>query len=221
MVERFGSSGDSGLQCRVVSALSCKGKAQGTLDNFESAIAAYCEVIERFGASNELNLKRQVVRALSCKSLIQTQIGRLDEVMRTCEELDRIFGAYSADSVETEFRWRAMSLLTEALIAQGKSQNAMHAFRLTYTAFAPHNKAMSRETLQLVPSLIAFGGPAHKLVEILSSDNVKSSILLLLVVALRQFGGESVRAPLEVCEVTVDICDVIKKSRKGRFLKDG
>ena len=64
---------------------------------------------------------------------------------------------------------------------------------------------------RIVLDMIVAGAPAHDLVEILSSDNAKASALMPLIVALRQYAGETVRAPGEVLEVAADIRERIEE----------
>ena len=69
--------------------------------------------------------------------------------------------------------------------------------------------------LRLVLNLVVAGASAHDLVEILSSDGVKSETLTPLVVVLRQYTGETVRAPDEVLQVAEDIRERIKAITAG------
>ena len=59
--------------------------------------------------------------------------------------------------------------------------------------------------------MVAAGASAHELVEILTSDEEKSGTLAPLIVALRQYAGETVRAPVEVIEVAADILKRIEE----------
>ena len=74
-----------------------------------------------------------------------------------------------------------------------------------YAAFPPGNETNLRGMLELAQDLIASGAPERQIVEILSSDGQKSGLLTPLIVALRQRGGEKVRAPVKVLEVAADV----------------
>ena len=95
--------------------------------------------------------------------------------------------------------------LSDKGMRQSRGLATMDAFRSAYAAFLPGKEVTMREVLRLVPDLIAAGAPATNLVEILSSDGTKAGPLAPLIVALRQHGGEFVRAPAEVREVAADI----------------
>ena len=73
-----------------------------------------------------------------------------------------------------------------------------------------------QEILWVVPDLVTSGASANELVEILESDKDKSGALAPLIVALRQYTGEKVRAPAEVLEVAADILkNIEEKVAKG------
>ena len=211
VLERFGDSDDPILQSWVTAMLVRKGDVLGQLGDIEAAIAAYEEVLKRFRDSSDLNIQWWVAAALVNKSIKQTQSGRSDEALHTCEELERRLGTYLTGEVEIEFRWRVMLTRTMAFFAKGKHQAAMDAFRSAYAAFVLDNEKMTREMLWLVSDLVATGASAHELVEILISDEAKSSALAPLIVALRQHAGEKVRAPAEVLEVAADILKRIEE----------
>ena len=204
VVERFGASGESDLQWWVAYALVDKGRVQEVLSDFEQAIAVYDEVVERFGASEESDLQLWVATALFNKGTKEIEIRRAEEAMHTCEELERRLGTLSLVKEESEFRWRARCLRTKALLIQEKHRFAMDAFRSAYSEFVPDNRTMLHEMIRLVPDLIATGASVLDLVDILSSDRTKLGKIAPLVIALRQYGGEVVRAPAEMLEVAED-----------------
>ena len=205
VVTRFGASGDPNLQWWVACALVDKGKAKEGLGEWAAAIAAYDEVVARFGATDDPHLQRRVAWALVDKAMRQTEIGLTEKALRTCDELERRLGTSLTGDEEIEFAWRAMCLRARALSIRGECGRATDAFRSAYAAFLPGHDAMMQGMLQLVPDLIADGASARDLVAVLSSDSTKSGMLAPLVVALREYGGEEVRAPEEVRKVAEDI----------------
>ena len=211
VVERFGNINSPEIQERVAVALVFKGIAREKLGDIEAAIAAYEEVLKRFRDSSDLNIQWWVAAALVNKSIKQTQSGRPDEALHTCEELEQRLGIFLSGEEEIEFRWRVMHTRAMALLLKGKHQAAMEAFRSAYYAFVLDNEKMTQEMLWVVPDLIAAGASAHELVEILTSDEEKSDTLAPLIVALRQYSGETVRAPAEVIEVAADILKHIEE----------
>ena len=82
---------------------------------------------------------------------------------------------------------------------------AVEALRSAYAAFQPGNEVMLHEMLRLVPDLVTSGAATRELVAILSSDGAKAATLAPLVVALREYAGEQVRAPEEVRKVAADV----------------
>lgn len=215
IVERFSNINSSEIQERIVVALVFKGIAQENLGDFGAAIMAYKEVVERFSDNNTPELQRWIARALADMGIAQTKIGQTDEALHTCEELERRLGILDGEE-ETELRWRAIFVQTNALLSKGNLQAAMDAFGSAYSALLPSKERMMIEMLRLVPNLIEAGASPHELVEIIESDEEKSSALAPLIVALRQHAGETVRAPAEVLEVAADILERIKEqSEKG------
>ncbi len=104
-----------------------------------------------------------------------------------------------------------MYVWVRALLLKGNLQAAMDAFGSAYSALVPGEEGMIHEMLWLVSDLVAAGVPTHDMLEILSSDEAKSSALAPLIVALRQRAGETVRAPAEVIEVAADILKHIEE----------
>ncbi len=210
IVERFGDINTLMIQERVAGALVFKGIARGKLGDFMGAIKAYDEMIERFRDNDAPEIQRWVVAALSDKSTNQNQVGRADEALKTCEELEQRLGVLDGEK-KNWFEWRAMCLQTRALLLKGNLQATMDAFGSAYSAFVPGEEGMIHEMLWLVPDLVAAGVPTHDMLEILTSDEEKSGALAPLIVALRQYAGEAVRAPVEVLEVAADILERIKE----------
>ena len=210
VVERFGNINTPKIQERVAVALVFKGIVRKILGDFGAAIATFKEVVERFSDNSAPELQRWIARALAVMGIAQTQIGHADEALHTCEALERRLGVLDGEE-ETELRWRAMYVWVRALLLKGNLQATMDAFSSAYAAFTPENERMMHEMLGLVPDLVAAGASAHELVEILTSDEEKSGTLAPLIVALRQYAGETVRAPVEVIEVAADILKRIEE----------
>ena len=214
VIERFGGSDAPDLQTLVARAMVDKGDTQRQRGEHAAAIAAYDEVIERFGGSDTPELQEPIAWALVNKGMEQTKIGRAEDALHTCEDLEQRLGTLTGNK-KIEFAWRAMWVRTKALLAQEKPRAAMEALRSAYDVFVHDNETMMSQMIQLVPDFVAAGASAHDLVEILSSDKVKSGSLAPLLVALRQYTGEAVRAPAEVLEVAADILTVFQR-RKNR-----
>ena len=211
VVERFGNINSPDIQERVAVALVFKGIAREILGDFGAAIAAYKEVVERFSDNSAPELQRWIARALAVMGIAQIQIGHADEALHTCEALERRLGIFLTGEEEIEFRWQTMYVWVRALLLKGNLQAAMDAFHSAYSALVPGEEGMIHEMLWLVSDLVAAGVPTHDMLEILTSDEAKSSALAPLIVALRQRAGETVRAPAEVIEVAADILKRIEE----------
>ena len=211
VIERFGDRDEPHIQWLVAVTFAQRGETLIQLDDFEAAIASYLEALKHLGDSDAQDVQRGIAIALFNKSMNQILSGRVDEALHTCEELEQRLGAFLAGEEEVEFRWRVMYTRTLALLITGQHQVAMDAFRSAYAAFTPDNEKMTREMLWVMPNLIAAGASTLELVEILTSDEAKSSALAPLIVALRQHAGETVRAPAEVLEVAADILKRIEE----------
>lgn len=130
------------------------------------------------------------------------------EALSVCEEIDtKIQGL--PETRDTRIQWAVQCIRALALMVQNKRESAMEAFHSAYTSFTYDDEISIREMLQTVPNLVAAGASERELVDILSSDPVKSAALTPLIVALRERHGEKVRAPAEVREVAADVREKI------------
>ena len=203
-IDRFGGTEAPELWEEVARALANLGDVHAQEGNWTAAMAAYDSVIGRFGASDTPEIRLSVAMALFGRGVTQAELGQESEALLTCEELERRVEAMTG-TARANFAWRVMWIRAAALIAQNRRRAAMGAFRAAYAAFPPGNDALTRWMLGLVRGLIAIDAPEYEIIEILSSDSEKSDLLAPLVVALRQRGGETVRAPVEVLEVAADV----------------
>ena len=211
VVERFGASDAPDIQWCIAAALVNKGNTLERLGDLETAIATYSDVVEYFGACDAPKMQWWIASALHNKSINQILVGRADEALHSCEELERRLGILSKGNEEIEFELKARCVRLKALFVLGNSQAAMDTFRLVYAAFVPNNEEMMHEMFQVVSDLIASGARVDELVEILCSDRTKSDTLAPLIIALRQYTGAPVRAPVEMLEVAEDIRNRINK----------
>ena len=179
-------------------------------------MASYQELIDRYGSSDAPETRVQVAVALSRKGMRLAKMGRAEETLRTCEELEERIDAM-AENERTQGKWQVLSVRALALMIQQKQAAAMAAFRSAYAVFPLNDPAVRSEMLWLVLDLIAAGASEHDLVEILTSDGTKSDALEPLIVALRQRGGETVRAPEEVLEIAADVRQRIEEAMAEGF----
>ena len=198
------------LQVFIAVGLNIKGimlQDQGDLD---SAVSIYDEVVERFGTVELPELQERVVKALITKTELQTKMGRAEDAQDTYAKLKRRLSVLNVEG-KNELTGQAMCMETRMLLAQNDLQAAVDSFRLLYEVFEPKNETMMRELVRLAIELASAGVAARDLVEILSSDSVSAAALTPLLVALREKAGESVIAPVEICEVAEDILESIQK----------
>ena len=205
VVARCGNGDDSRLQWLVAAALINKGRARKESGERQAALAAYDELASRYGDSNDAGVQWWIALSLADKGMIQADLGLGNEALHSSEELEERLVALSAGDDAIWFKWRALCIKTRALLIRTEQRHAMEALRSAYNVFLPNNEVMMREMLHLVPDLVATGARAGELVTVLSSDATKSGILAPLVVALREHGGEQVRAPDEVRKVAADV----------------
>jgi len=211
VVDRFGADEAPKLRLHIAQALVHKGFAQGQLGDAEAAVKTCDEVVERYGADEAPRLRSQVAWVLLCKSLTQRAAGRPEGALHACEELERQLDTLAPDDA-LRFRWQTAWVRTDALLAMGRREAAVDAFRTAYHLFDPENEEMTGEVLGTVPRVIAAGFPERDLVGVLAEDRGKAGALAPLLVALRQRAGESVRAPVEVLEVAKDIRRLIDET---------
>ena len=202
VIARFEDSSDSHLQSQVAAALMGSGIACLGCGEWETAIAAYDELVSQYGDSDEPGLQRWVAMALVIKGTRQVELGRTDEVLHSSKEIERRLG--TADD-EIGLRWQALSMRVQVLLARGEPDHAMEAFRSAYAAFEPGDNGLIQGMLRLVFNLISGGATARAIVDVLSSDGTKAGMLAPLVVALREYRGEKVRAPDEIRKVAGDV----------------
>ena len=100
---------------------------------------------------------------------------------------------------------RTMQRQSETLSKRKQSEATVDLLHWIYSMFLPSDHSMMKEIQRIVLDLVAASTPVQDIVEILSSDITKASTLTPLIITLRQYDDETVRAPVEVLEVAVDI----------------
>ncbi len=211
VVERYIESEDPQIQQAVAFALLSRGRQRGERGDFEAEIADCNWLIDRFGALNVAMLPTLVIMALERKGSMLAKTGHAEEALRICDEVESRVEALSVVS-RLVVGWKARSVRTRAHLMRGNHSAAVDTFRSAYAAFRPGNLPAMPWILEIVANLSGSGVPAHAIVEILASDKAKSDAFAPLVVALRQLGGDEVRASTEVLEVAADVRGRIESS---------
>ena len=215
LVERFGDSKEQDLQQYVARALLIRGTALGATGNFEASIAACDDIVRRFQNSEAPGIKYHVTAAMLNKAEMQILSLRPQDALYACEKAEQERLGIPDENDRDQLAWQIMCVRTQAMTVQGKHGDVMDGLRLIYDKFIPDEKTMMYCMLNLVQEMIAVGMPANDIINILSDDSTKSQALEPLILALRQHGGESVRAPAQVLELSRDIHESIER-RKAR-----
>ena len=203
-IERFEGKDIPELQEAVARALSRRGLAQNHLRDSQAAIDTWREMLGRFGNTGAPELQAQIVEALANMAATQVAIGHMEDALHTCNELEQRLDSLSSDN-KILFWWWVKWSRTKALLAQGNDRAAMAEFRFMCAAFVSDHDFMLHQMLDCVCELVAAGIIERDLVEVLTGNQEKADALQPLIVALRQRGGEVIRAPSEILEVAADI----------------
>ncbi len=205
VLSEYGDSDEPNVQSSVAFALLGKGKANEMLGEWKAAIAVCDEVVTRFGHSTGSILQWTVAHALADKGTRQAELGSADDALESADALAQKLAALSTEDEGGRLRWRMQCVRARALSLRRAYEPALEVFRSAYAAFQPGDKVMMHGMMRLVPDLVATGAATGELVAILLSDGAKAATLTPLVVALREFAGEHVRAPEEVRKVAADV----------------
>ena len=204
VVERYLDSEDPEIQQAVAFSLLMRGGQRGKQGDFEAEIADCNRLIDRFGALQFAKVPVLVIMAMERKGSVLATNGRPEEALRVCDEVESRIENLSEVS-RLVLGWKARWVRTRAHLMQGNHSAAVDTFRSAYAAYNPYNLPAMPWILEIVVDLVGSGVPAHGIVEILVRDKAKSDGLAPLVAALRQLGGDEVRASTEVLEVAADV----------------
>ncbi len=214
VVTEFGDSHVPGLVVQVATAMANLGLTHAERGDIESAVNHWDEVIRRFGLNQTPWVQDQVAQALLWKVHEAMLAGRTAEVLVLCDEVAARVVRVSAEA-EPRLTWTTLCYRVRALIQSARIPEAVSAFGSLHDMFLSEDAGMLRDMQRLVPNLVAGGGSADDLAEVLSSDAVKADSLRPLVVALRLHAGQAVRSPVEVLEVAKDVGALMKDHAVG------
>ena len=213
VLERFGNSREQDFQQYVARALIFKGTALGATGDLEASIALFDDVVRRFQDSEAPGIKYHVTAAMLNKAEMQALFLRPQDALYTCEKAEQERLGILDENDRDQLAWQIMCVRTQAMTVEGRHGDVMDELRLIYDKFIPDEKTMMYSMLNLVQEMIAVGMPTNDIINILSDDSTKSQALEPLILALRQHGGESVRAPTQMLELTRDILESIEKRK--------
>ena len=212
LMARYGASDSPEIGTKVGDALLNRAFLLGSMHDFEGEIVSYDAVIDHAGQREKLVDQSGV--ALAFKALRLAEVGRTEEALAASDVLERQFRNSSEDWC-VMLAWMGVAARAIALAVR---QDAawIGAFRAAYALFPTGNEITTRIMIRVVLNLVAVGAREDELAVVLIGNKSKSRDIAPLVVALRERGGESVRAPAEVLEVAADIKKTLEeKSVKG------
>ena len=212
LMARYGASDSPEIKMKVGGALLNRAFLLGSLDDFEGEIASYDAVIDHAGQDEKL--VGQSGMALAFKALRLAEVRRTEEALVASDVLERQFRNFSEDWC-VMLEWMGVAARAIALAVR---QDAawIGAFSAAYALFPTGDEVTTRIMIRVVLNLVAVGAREDELAVVLIGNKSKSRDIAPLVVALRERGGESVRAPAEVLEVAADIKKTLEeKSVKG------
>ncbi len=204
VVERYLDSEDPEIQQTVAFALLTRGGQRGERGDFEAEIADCDMLIDRFGGLQAAKFPTLVIMAMEHKSIRLAAVGRAEEALITCDEVEARVEALD-EVLRLVLGWRTRRVRTVSHLMQGNLAAAVDTFRSAYAAYRRGNLSAMPWILEIAVDLGGAGLPAPAILEIMAGDKAKSDEFAPLVVALRQLGGEEVRASPEVLEVAADV----------------
>ena len=219
VVRCFGDSDAVVLRKICAGSLINKGVVQTQRAQHVAAIASFNEVVSRLHDGDGPDLRALLPQAMFLRSLTHYKMGKEACALHTCDELESVFGSV-LDNNGLTFQWNARWLRLIISSRSGNNESVIRVFMSLYSAFSPGSDKMTNGMIDCVGILVSGRGLDSQIVDVLSSDPVKSVALAPLIVALRQRAGESVRAPLEVLEVAADVARQIDGRPSNQRVND-
>ncbi|MDE0040306.1 MAG: AAA family ATPase [Gammaproteobacteria bacterium] len=198
VVVRFSPGPDEQTRVLAVSAMIRKAGALDVAQSHDESQAALNQVFTSF--ADVEGLRVHLGRALVTRAALEIAHDRPHAALATCDQLEREFATVDDEA----FVWRARCYAARALLTLGDLDAAHARFELAYQVFHPDMRAIG-DMILLVSEALGAGFRPKYLVDLLSADQDKADTLTPLIVAVRQEGGEDVRAAEEVLEVAADI----------------
>lgn len=152
--------------------------------------------------------------AMEHKSIRLATLGRAEEALIICDEVESRIEALD-EVLRLVFGWRTQWVRTVSHLMQGNLAAAVDTFRSAYAAYPRGFLPTMPWIVEIAVALGRAGLPAHAILEVMAGDKAKSDEFAPLVVALRQLGGEKVRASTEVLEVAADVRRRIESRHAG------
>lgn len=216
VIQRFGDSRAVEIQELLAISLLYTGFVLHQLGEIDVEFSTYDQVVDRFEDSEIPEIRVRVATALTRSALARIQIGHTENALGMCEKLTQGFGSLIDNISGVTFKWHANCMRLKAVSIQGMDLESLQLFRSIYSDFVPTCESMISDVNELVLNMISRGISEKDIIDILSSDEDKSSCLAPLVSALIERTGEAARNPPEVTEVALDILKEIDERIKTR-----
>ena len=204
VIARYSSSDSTDLQRPVLEALLLSATLRAQKGDLQKASRAYEQAIERAGRNVDKELSRLATLVPISIGISASSSGRANLALQMCSELNQWL-PHLPDEQHDQVIWQELHLRTNALLALGRLQEALEAFRDAYDVFLHSDQYMMHQLPKLVVLLVRAGAPAKTVLAVLIGDQAKAAALTPLLVALHLHAGETVRAPEEVLQVANDI----------------
>ena len=197
LIDRFGDHG--------VRELEEEKDQRRNFGEIDINVGAWFNVAWRVGERELPNFQETVADALSYLAQIKLTLGQAKDVIRIIDKFDSRFRALAQDRRFTLSFVSMMLSKAHALLILKSQDAALDAFRSACSTIDPDHAGMAGHLMMRTKQLMAAGASAGELVEILTEERKAAGMLMPYIVALREYAGESVRAPAEVSEVARDV----------------
>ena len=199
VLSRYGGEGPAFGRAAAL-ALTGRAALAARIGDRELAVATLTVLIERLRDSDDAWSRDWLSATLADRAELQVRLDRPEDALATIEDLTSGF----SDMLDSpDLQWVEWTR-ARALLAIGERKLALEALRSAYDNLIVDEET-PRYLLHHVSELIGCGLADGHLLEILTSDPHKLTVMAPIITALRQRTGESVRVPVEMLEVAQDL----------------
>lgn len=186
-------------------------------ETFDASV--YDAIFAQWGVEGRPEVRRAAVAGVLATIGAHAVRNPSSDILAVCDSVEHVLRDLGS---EEDGPPKLMLAGTRAitLFGIGHERAAMNEVSVMYEAYRPSGKvmvaALLENTLSVVPitAVKATEKAQRRIVDVLSSDEVKAWSLLPLIVALRIRLGDAVRAPAEVMEVAHDLVREIQKRER-------
>lgn len=197
LIDRFGDSGIRELEEAGVQSRNC-GESGNDVRTLHG-------VAWRVGNREPPSFQQTVADALGFLAQVELLLGRAEDALRRIERFETRFRAFARDRRFTLPVVSMMLSKAHAMLILGNRDACLDAFRSAYIEMNTDHAEVAGHMMHRMGKLMKAGVSAGELAEIVTVEGKAAGILMPYIVALREYAGESVRAPAEVSEVAGDV----------------